>query len=136
MRYFGNPLFVIIAIVMSLLLCAVTFGTGLWVAIWVDASQRGAVNIAFYLGIYAAWSFSEVIFEVLAELSYENGGWYAARSLHRNFMKAVLGVSLSWYKNTPVGRAINRFSRDMNSIDTMLASVIRFVSLTFSAESF
>jgi ABC-type multidrug transport system fused ATPase/permease subunit len=131
MRHFGNPFFAIIPIVMSLLSCAATFGTSLWVALWVDASQRGeAIHISFYLGIYAAWSSSEVLFDILAELAYENGGWYAARTLHRSVMEAVLSVPLSWYKKTPVGRVVNRFSQDIGSIDTRLASMVRWVSPT------
>lgn len=54
-------------------------------------------------------------------MAYENGGWYAARTLHTTFIKSVMNVSLSWYKTTPVGRIVNRFSRDMESVDTQLA---------------
>lgn len=122
MRLFGNPLYAILAIGMSVLSTASFVGTGLWIAVWVDAyGKDDAYDIAFYLGIYAAWSLTDIMFSGLAYMAYENGGWYAARTLHTTFIKSVMSVSLSWYKTTPVGRIVNRFSRDMESVDTQLA---------------
>ncbi|KAH8681571.1 ATP-binding cassette transporter abc1 [Xylariales sp. PMI_506] len=127
MRYFGNPLHAAAALSFTILLNASFIGTGLWIAIWVDAYKSSdAVDIAFYLGIYGAWSFGEVIFNACTYVLYESGGWYAARTLHSTFMKAVMSVPLSWYKTTPIGRVVNRFSRDMNSLDTSLTIYLRF----------
>ncbi|EMR69939.1 putative abc transporter protein [Eutypa lata UCREL1] len=126
MRLFGNPLYAILAIGMSVLSTASFVGTGLWIAVWVDAyGKDDAYDIAFYLGIYAAWSLTDIMFSGLAYMAYENGGWYAARTLHTTFIKSVMSVSLSWYKTTPVGRIVNRFSRDMESVDTQLAGMLR-----------
>lgn len=122
MRLFGNPFYAMLAIGMSILSTASFVGTGLWIAVWVDAyGKDDAINIAFYLSIYAAWSLTDIMFSGLAYIAYENGGWYAARTLHTTFIKSAMNVSLAWYKITPVGRVVNRFSRDIESIDTQLA---------------
>ncbi|KAI5919844.1 P-loop containing nucleoside triphosphate hydrolase protein [Camillea tinctor] len=126
MRLFGSPFYAMLAIAMSTLSTASFIGTGLWIAVWVDAyGKDDAYNIAFYLGIYAAWSLADIMFSGLTYIAYESGGWFAARTLHATFMNAVMNVPLSWYKTTPVGRIVNRFSRDMNSIDTTLAGMLR-----------
>ncbi|KAI1470644.1 P-loop containing nucleoside triphosphate hydrolase protein [Daldinia caldariorum] len=126
MRLFGNPFYAMLAIVMSTLSTATFVGTGLWIAVWVDAyGKDDAYDIGFYLGIYALWSAADAIFNGLTYIAYENGGWYAARSLHSTFIKAMMSVPLSWYKATPVGRVVNRFSRDMDSIDATLAGMLR-----------
>ncbi|KAI2473026.1 ABC transporter [Annulohypoxylon bovei var. microspora] len=126
MRLFGNPFYAMLALAMSVLSTASFVGTGLWIAVWVDAyGKEDAYDIGFYLGIYAAWSLADVLFSGLTYIAYENGGWYAARSLHTTFIKAVLSVPLSWYKTTPIGRVVNRFSRDMDSIDNQLAGMLR-----------
>ncbi|KAI1377673.1 ABC transporter [Hypoxylon crocopeplum] len=126
MRLFGNPFYAMIAIAMSILSTASFVGTGLWIAVWVDAYGRDdAYNVAFYLGIYAVWSLADIFFSGLTYIAYENGGWFAARSLHTTFMNAVMRVPLSWYKSTPIGRIVNRFSRDLDSIDNMLAGMLR-----------
>ncbi|KAI1776970.1 ABC transporter [Hypoxylon cercidicola] len=126
MRLFGSPLYAMFALLMSVLSTASFVGTGLWIAVWVDAyGKDDAYDVAFYLGIYAAWSCADILFNGLTYIAYENGGWFAARWLHTTFMKAVMSVPLSWYKATPVGRIVNRFSRDMDSIDTQLTGMLR-----------
>ncbi|ORY65077.1 P-loop containing nucleoside triphosphate hydrolase protein [Pseudomassariella vexata] len=128
MRYYGSPIHAITAIFMSFMCTASAMGTGLWIATWVDAYGKGeAVNIAFYLGIYGAWSFAEILFQMVTFVTYEGGGWYAARTLHNTFVTSALSAPLSWFKTTPVGRVVNRFSRDMNSIDMRLPGLLRNV---------
>jgi ABC-type multidrug transport system fused ATPase/permease subunit len=126
MRFFGSPFHALLAIMMSVVSNASFVGTMLWLAIWVDAYEKDdAHDVAFYLGIYAIWTFGDTFFNGLTYICYERGGWFAARTLHNNFVRAVVNVPLSWFKTTPVGRIVNRFSRDMNSLDTALAGMLR-----------
>lgn len=127
MAYFGNPFLAVGAALMTILSTASAVGTGLWIAVWVDAYGRGeASNIAFYLGIYGVWSFAELFISAMTFVFYESGGWYAARTLHNLFIESVMSVPLSWYKTTPIGRVVNRFSRDMSSLDNSLVTYLRF----------
>jgi ABC-type multidrug transport system fused ATPase/permease subunit len=126
MRLFGSPFHAVVAIVMSILSNASFVAAGLWLAVWVDAYDKdGAFNVAFYLGIYAAWTLGDIVFNGLTYICYERGGWVAARTLHSNFIRAIMNVPLSWFKTTPVGRIVNRFSRDMTSLDTNLVGMLR-----------
>ncbi len=61
----------------------------------------------------------------LVSLSHSNGAWIAAKRLHEACIRSVMYVSLSWWKNVPVGRVVNRFSRDMNSLDNSLARMLQ-----------
>ncbi|KAI1179425.1 ABC transporter [Nemania sp. FL0916] len=126
MRYFGSPFHALLAIFMSVLSNASFVGTTLWLAIWVDAYEKDeSYNVAFYLGIYAAWTFGDTFFNGLTYICYERGGWYAARTLHSKFIRAIMGVPLSWFKATPIGRIVNRLSRDITSLDTALVGMLR-----------
>ena len=101
-------------------------GGNLWLAIWVGAyDKEGAVDIAFYLGIYMAVSLGETVLGAVTFLLFESGAWYAARTLHRNLIRSLLGVSLSWFNKIPVGRVINRLSRDVNSVDTSVSRMLQ-----------
>ena len=53
----------------------------------------------------------------------KNGAWNAAREMHNRLVQAVLRVPLSWYDIIPVGCITNRFSRDINSLDSLLADL-------------
>lgn len=127
MRFFGSPFHAILAIFMSILSNASFVGTTLWLAVWVDAYEKkeDSHGVAFYLGIYAVWTLGDTFFNGLTYICYERGGWQAARTLHSSFIRAIMNVPLSWFKTTPVGRIVNRFSRDMNSLDTGLVGMLR-----------
>ncbi|GAP82594.1 putative ABC transporter [Rosellinia necatrix] len=126
MQFFGSPFHALLAIAMSILSNASFVGTTLWLAVWVDAYENeNAHDVVFYLGIYAAWTLGDTFFSGLTYICYERGGWHAARTLHNNFIRAIMNVPLSWFKTTPVGRIVNRFSRDMNSLDTALVGMLR-----------
>ncbi|KAI0875870.1 ABC transporter [Hypoxylon argillaceum] len=126
MRFFGSPFHACLAIAMSVLSNASFVGTTLWLAVWVDAYEKDdAYDVGFYLGIYAAWTLGDTFFSGLTYICYERGGWHAARTLHSNFIRAIMNVPLSWFKTTPVGRIVNRLSRDMTSLDSALVGMLR-----------
>jgi ABC-type multidrug transport system fused ATPase/permease subunit len=126
MLYFGHPLYAVACIALILAENAAWFAGVFWLAIWVEAYDRQqAVNIALYLGVYIALAVTETLMYGSTYLMFESGAWRAARKLHRDFVSAVVGVPLSWFKTMPVGRVVNRFSRDMASIDSGLCSLLR-----------
>lgn len=94
----------------------------LWLSVWVGAySDRDAIDVGFYLGTYAAILASFNILTGLNSLVFQNGAWNAARHMHRRLVQAVLRAPLSWYDIISVGSITNRFSRDINSLDSLLA---------------
>ncbi|KUI68518.1 ATP-binding cassette transporter abc4 [Cytospora mali] len=126
MAYFGGPAYTVLAVFASVLGTSVYLLTTLWISVWVDAVNRGdAIDIGFYLGIYTAISCGAVVVDAFVYLIYANGGWQAARKLHARFIRSVMNVSLSWYKDTPTGRVVNRFSRDMASLDNQLSRLMQ-----------
>ncbi|OLN87834.1 ATP-binding cassette transporter abc4 [Colletotrichum chlorophyti] len=126
MTYFGGPWYAVFCLVVMLLSQLAVMGGSLWLSVWVEAyNKEVAVDIAFYLGIYAAITVTESVVYAAVFLVFENGAWHAARRLHNDFIRAVMRVSLTWYKRTPVGRIINRFSSDMSSLDLTVSPQLR-----------
>ena len=126
MGYFGNPLFAISCIVGLFLVNIFYFGTNFLLSIWVEAYNHDEhVNVVYFLAIFSAFIFLELISYGFIVIVFEWGGWRAARRLHNDFIKAVMSVPLSWFKAIPIGRITNRFSGDMSSIDGMLSSMLR-----------
>ncbi|KAG7135280.1 ATP-binding cassette transporter abc4 like protein [Verticillium longisporum] len=126
MTCFGSPFYAVVCLLVMLFMNIAWLGSSLWLSVWVESySKQEAVDITFYLGIYAAFTLAETISYALTVLVFENGAWHAAKKLHRDFIRAVMRVSLSWYKDVPVGRIINRFSRDMYSVDSTICSQLR-----------
>jgi ABC-type multidrug transport system fused ATPase/permease subunit len=110
-----------------LLICnIVTFYSTFWLSVWVEAyNHKAHVDIAYYLGIFALLIFLEVGSYAVVIIVFEWGAWMAARRLHNDFIRAIMRVSLSWFRAIPIGRITNRFSGDMASIDGQISNILR-----------
>lgn len=127
MLHFGGPIYALLALLTIVLSNAALIATSFWLSVWVNAYDRQeAVNIAFYLGVYALFTLASAVIDCLTFLTFANGQWIAARNLHRQLIEAVMNVSLSWWKDVPVGRVVNRFSRDMSSLDSDLGRMLQY----------
>ncbi|KAK5659558.1 hypothetical protein OQA88_760 [Cercophora sp. LCS_1] len=125
MLYFGGVLHLSVALFLTVLVNTLGLATTYWLSIWVDAYESSEnINVAFYAGIYALIMNTLSAAEGIALAVYQRGGWVAGRRLHAAMTRAVLGAPLSWWKNVPIGRVINRFSQDIRSMDLALGEMV------------
>ena len=68
----------------------------LWLATWVGTygDGKGAINVGFYLSIFAGLFFLSNVVSIGAAISIQNGAWMAARRMHMRMVEAVFGVPL------------------------------------------
>lgn len=64
-----------------------------------------------------------LITEQLVEVAMING----AKKLHSNLLNNVLMSPMSFFDSTPLGRIINRFSKDIESIDERIVFMFKDV---------
>jgi hypothetical protein len=89
----------------------------------VDAYEKSEnINVAFYAGIYALVISTLSVAGGIASAVYQRGAWVAGRRLHAAMTRAVMGAPLSWWKDVPIGRVINRFSQDVRSLYVLSSS--------------
>ncbi|KAJ3326932.1 hypothetical protein HDU76_012496 [Blyttiomyces sp. JEL0837] len=78
----------------------------------------------YFIGIYALITFSSLAFGMVVQLV----GFYlylvASRSLHNRLLNSILGAPMKFFEKTPVGRLLNRFTKDISSIDTECGDTI------------
>lgn len=53
------------------------------------------------------------------------GGIFASRRLHLNLLHNILRCPVSFFEQTPSGNLVNRFSKEMDIIDSTLPQVIK-----------
>lgn len=51
--------------------------------------------------------------------------WIAARIFHEKLVKAILFAPVRFFDTTPIGRIINRFSKDVRSVDESLGNYLQ-----------
>lgn len=53
------------------------------------------------------------------------GGIFASRRLHLDLLHHVLRSPMSFFERTPSGNLVNRFSKEMDTVDSMIPQVIK-----------
>ena len=94
---------------------------------WVLKAWAGAEpgHDKYYLTIYAIMGLSGSLAICVGPLILY--AWLviaSARRLHDGLFASIRSTKLQWFENTPTGRILNLFSRDVNTVDEVLPRVI------------
>jgi ATP-binding cassette subfamily C (CFTR/MRP) protein 1 len=102
---------------------AAQVGSNVWLKHWSsNNTQDGANNrVWLYLSIYALIGWSTTIFAFLQTMTM----WVfcairSAKYLHSSMLTSVIKSPMSFFDTTPLGRILNRFSKDEHTIDEVL----------------
>ncbi|XP_053393096.1 multidrug resistance-associated protein 1-like isoform X2 [Mercenaria mercenaria] len=82
----------------------------------VDTKQRD-----LRLGIYGLLGFIQGVFILAASISLFIGNVRAGRRIHSWILRNIVASPMSFFDTTPGGRILNRFSKDIDVIDTLIA---------------
>ncbi|XP_055086826.1 ATP-binding cassette sub-family C member 4-like isoform X2 [Periophthalmus magnuspinnatus] len=103
-----------------------------WLACW--ASEQKHINVTehlngslpqqldldLYLGVYAGLTVTSVLFGFLRCLVFFNVLVSSAQTLHNNMFQAILRAPVYFFDINPIGRILNRFSKDIGYLDSVL----------------
>ncbi|XP_029302439.1 multidrug resistance-associated protein 4-like isoform X1 [Cottoperca gobio] len=89
----------------------------------VTAEQNGRnvtaeLDTTFYLGIYGGLTAATVIFGFIRNMALFNVLVKSAQSLHNRMFNAILGTPVRFFDVNPIGRVLNRFSKDIGQLDS------------------
>mmetsp|Transcript_42910 Transcript_42910/g.71422 ORF Transcript_42910/g.71422 Transcript_42910/m.71422 type:complete len:1444 (-) Transcript_42910:118-4449(-) len=98
----------------------VQVGTDLWLSVW--SSQALKQSLAFYVSIYAAFGVAYSVILLIRSMMFATVGVRAAKTLYQNMFGRILRAPMSFFDTTPIGRILNRFSKDTDQIDQFLPS--------------
>uniref|UniRef100_A0A3B4FJA6 ATP binding cassette subfamily C member 3 n=1 Tax=Pundamilia nyererei TaxID=303518 RepID=A0A3B4FJA6_9CICH len=112
---------------------AASIGTNIWLSEWTnDAVMNStAENVQMRVGVYAALGFAQGILIMIASFTLAMGNIGAAKKLHFNLLTNKFHTPQSFFDTTPIGRIINRFSKDIYVIDEALPSTVLMFLGTF-----
>ncbi|XP_060923036.1 ATP-binding cassette sub-family C member 4-like [Limanda limanda] len=77
-------------------------------------------TLTFYLSIYSGLTAAAVVFGYARSLLIFHGLVRSAQTLHNSMFNAVLRTPVHFFDVNPIGRILNRFSKDISQMDSML----------------
>uniref|UniRef100_A0A8C3AGT5 Multidrug resistance-associated protein 1 n=1 Tax=Cyclopterus lumpus TaxID=8103 RepID=A0A8C3AGT5_CYCLU len=98
-----------------------------WLSLWTDDPVVNGTqpNRLMRLGVYGALGLSQGVSVFGYSLSTSIGGILASRCLHQSMLYDVLRSPMSFFERTPSGNLVNRFAKEMDTIDTVIPSIIK-----------
>ncbi|XP_068119210.1 ATP-binding cassette sub-family C member 3 isoform X2 [Hyperolius riggenbachi] len=130
-----------VAIVICFLYCcqnASAIGANVWLSDWtnepvINGTQQ---NTQMRLGVYAALGLLQGVLVMCFSFTLAIAGIGAARKLHLALLDNKMHTPQSFYDTTPIGRIINRFSKDIYVIDEVIPpTILMFLASFFTSLS-
>ncbi|XDV45214.1 hypothetical protein PO909_013347, partial [Leuciscus waleckii] len=113
---------------------AAAIGANFWLSDWTnDASlNRTQARVEMRVGVYAALGISQgVLILANALLCRAYSTLKAARHTHLHMLQGILRAPQAFFEATPSGRVLNRFSKDVDTIDSLIPDNIDIWMRTF-----
>ncbi|EED20602.1 multidrug resistance protein, putative [Talaromyces stipitatus ATCC 10500] len=100
-----------------------SLGTNLWIKNWAlqyDNSEA-QVNAWYYITIYVALCALYALVTALRDLTTFYGSLKASSTIFARLLNRVVHAKINFFDSVPLGQIINRFSKDMEVVDQLIA---------------
>ncbi|XP_050740738.1 multidrug resistance-associated protein 1 isoform X5 [Drosophila biarmipes] len=116
-------------LVLNFVFQAFQIGSNLWLTQWANDQNVGNDTGLrdMYLGVYGAFGFGQVATNFFSSLAISLGCLKCSELLHQTLLYYNLRWPMELFDTTPLGRIVNRFSKDIDTIDNVLPFNIRVV---------
>ena len=84
-----------------------------------------------YLGVYSGLGAAQALLILFGAFSLALAAIFASRTLHSMITKNILRSPMTFFDTTPLGRVLNRFSKDIYIIDEVIPQSVRSFLFTF-----
>ncbi|XP_069605222.1 ATP-binding cassette sub-family C member 3 isoform X1 [Ranitomeya imitator] len=112
---------------------ASAIGANVWLSDWTNEAVINGTqqNTQWRVGVYAALGLLQGVLVMVSSFTLAMGGISAARKLHEALLDNKMHTPQSFYDTTPIGRIINRFSKDIYVIDEVIPPTFFMFLATF-----
>ncbi|KAM7066573.1 ATP-binding cassette sub-family C member 4 isoform 2-T2 [Acridotheres tristis] len=78
------------------------------------------LDLNFYLGIYAGLTVATILFGIIRSLLVFQVLVNSGQNLHNRMFQSILKAPVLFFDRNPIGRILNRFSKDIGHLDDLL----------------
>ena len=104
--------------------------TNWWLTVWTEDDDPEKQGL--YLGVYGGLGGAMTVCLFFVTIIISLSTLTASKRMHRNQLNRVLRSPMSFFDTTPVGRILNRFSKDIDICDVTLPFIVQQWINTFS----
>jgi len=127
-------------------------GSNVWLAIWSNDNSVG--NASYFsrndessrnrtitqaeishrnyrLAIFGMFGLFQGIFVLFASIAKEKAIVRSSISLHRTLLESIMKSPMTFFDTTPLGRIVNRFSKDIDSVDHKIPHTVHSWLMSF-----
>ncbi|MEE6470444.1 hypothetical protein FKM82_008972 [Ascaphus truei] len=133
----GGPLLFTVNAILFVLATGTVAFSNWWLSYWIkqgsgntsliqsnetlhNGSMRDNPQLQFYTSIYAFSMVAIIIFKLIRGYVFVKSTLKASTKLHDLLFRKVLCSPVKLFDTTPLGRILNRFTKDMDEVDTRL----------------
>ncbi|KAL7635871.1 UNVERIFIED_CONTAM: hypothetical protein RMT77_013688 [Armadillidium vulgare] len=96
-------------------------GSNVWLSKWSEDSNSTVPSVRNkYLGVYGGLGVLQAVTILLGAFLGYYGTFKAAIKLHSNLLNNVVHLPTFFFDTNPIGRILNRFSKDLDTLDNTL----------------
>jgi ATP-binding cassette subfamily C (CFTR/MRP) protein 4 len=123
--------FLVLLILYSLFVQAIYVFVQYWIGFWSSQSKSEQEN-PIYINILAILTSALILCLFIRNFILTNGILVSCERLHNKAVRSLVKTSITFFDSNPIGRVLNRFSRDMALCDNFLIlNLSDFIQVAF-----
>ncbi|KAI8804935.1 P-loop containing nucleoside triphosphate hydrolase protein [Cladochytrium replicatum] len=79
----------------------------------------GPISLTTFITVYCLFGLAIMICDNINLMLLNFAIYWASEAIHEKLLKGVMNAPMRFFETTPVGRILNRFSKDIQQIDSM-----------------
>ncbi|KAI9506149.1 P-loop containing nucleoside triphosphate hydrolase protein [Coemansia spiralis] len=99
-------------------------GSDFWMRLWIK-NRNDKSSTQMYIGMYALLAGLQLVWFMLFAMLLVFSTYMSSKKLHNQAIRHVLRSPMRFFDTTPLGRLLNRFTRDIDSLDLALCEFFR-----------
>ncbi|NWX34149.1 MRP1 protein, partial [Notiomystis cincta] len=108
---------------------ALAFSRGYWLSLWTDDPVHNGTqqHTELRLGVFGALGVVQALGRFACTAAVLLGGVLASHQLFLQLLSNVMRSPMLFFEQTPIGHLLNRFSRDMDAVDSVIPDKLKSV---------
>jgi ABC-type multidrug transport system fused ATPase/permease subunit len=96
-----------------------------WLSTWTSGVQNHTHSSSYYISGFILISIISIVIAFGSSLGIIFAGLNASKRIHLEMLQRVLNAPMTFFDSTPLGRIINRFTSDLDTIDNNLPGTVK-----------